>query len=111
MTKRCVASLAGESALCLPHLIRAAALAQHNRQMRQLAAATAAMLETLHGQLDEFIRKQDRFRDERVTPRKGWPGCGPSKPLSDMIRSRTDCGCSHGGRSVMSRFGLTARRA
>ncbi len=66
------ASLSGESALCLPHVIRAAGLVQHSRQMRQLAAATAAMLETVRGRLDELIRKHDyRFRDERVTPEEG----------------------------------------
>ncbi len=66
------AALSGESALCLPHLIQAAGLAQDGGQVRRLASMQAAMLEILRGHLDEFIRKHDyRFRDEGVTQKEG----------------------------------------
>ncbi len=88
------ASLNGESTLCLPHVVKAAELAQDGQHMRKLAAMQAAMLATLRGRLDELIRKHDyRFRDEGVKPKESvaWTRAIEAlvgrDPLEDRLRT------------------------
>ncbi len=88
------AALAGESFLCLPHVVKAVELAEDGQQIRRLAATQVAMLETLRGRLDELIRKHDyRFRDEGVKPEEGvsWMRAIEAlvgrDPLDDRLRA------------------------
>ncbi len=60
--------------LCLPHLRVALTLAGSSEQALPLVAAQSAALQSLHGELSEYIRKQDyRFRHEPLGPEADSP--------------------------------------
>lgn len=62
------AALAASEGLCLAHLRAALAQARKAHTFSSLAAIAGQQLETLIGELDEFVRKSDhRFRDERIS--------------------------------------------